>query len=1234
MRRLDRAVGGVALALMAANIAIADNLGWDDRCSDSNWFSCCSLPFSVPPMKQLNWSRSPTTAPNCPAPPGPGDSVTLDAEDSVELTQADASIDAFTMSGESQFSLAGGLQVQGPIIIGNAADDVTFNWSSGFVRGAGPMSIGIASKLILSGSDPKVIKGRFVSNDGLIRWTGAGFLALQDATTLQNNPSGFFQIETTARIDATNPGHLIRNLGLMAKTSGGLGNTAIFVPFENHGDVQLVVGDMSFERGGMSDASFDINGDSVLTLNSSFTLAFGASVSGGGLLRISGGPVTVDGEESQAVSAEDVEIVTGGSVDGPAVFNIDRLIWRGGSMLNGGASLARELFLTDQDDKYLSDRALVATERVLWDGIGNLHVQDGAVFGNFGRFEIVNDEEMFADNGGGVLSNSGQIVKTASPGETNIHVDLVNDSDAVAQAQTGTLNFSGGGVSAGGQFVADAGAAVSFTKDEMTLEAGTNLSGGGQFAVTDSGTLKAVTGPQGSIPITNLLINHGGTLSGPGNFEIENMVWFGGTMRDNAITLVSDEASIEGPEDKFITGRRVALTGRTTWAGSGDIILRQDARVANSGRFVVENGQPLTTGDSTGLFGNIGQFLKLNRDETTPVYVRFDNSDGGTVDVETGSLELRGAGASNSSMNIAGGASIVIRDQEYRFDTGATVSGSGALRVISSLNIAGASQTSETELFAGGKIRGAGTLDVNGSFLWTGGALSPTDRFTLKGGTFVDGTADKDVLSGAVRSFSPFRWNGTGDLRIHGGARFVNADRLEILNNEPIQAPTGVGILENGPTGQLVKRSSGTTQILARFDCIGPVEVNAGTLSVSGGGTSFGSIFTIAGGAVLDFPRVGYTMQGNTDVEGGGLMRVSAGPIAAVGEGTVDVDRMELRLGGELSGDGTFIIRLLDWLGGTMSTAGGDTIISSQGALTIRGDNSKFITARNVVNNAPAIWSGTGAIVFSAGGRFDNRRGFDIVNDAAMSGSAGGVFENFGLVRKSGAVGVTTISVPFRNHDRVEVDSGIMNFTGGLNVLDGVVTLAGGDIAGTIVLEGGRLEGVGVVNGAVNNKSVVTPGAVGGGLLNVTGRYDQTAQGKLAVKLGSAQASTSLAVSGQANIAGTLSARMAGMDVTVPGATYEVIHATTRGGQFNTLDVPPGMTVDYLSDGARLRVQTPWAPGDLDADGVVAITDLARLLSNFGQPNRLLRDGDLTGDGLVDVTDLAMLISNFGVSAQ
>jgi hypothetical protein len=54
---------------------------------------------------------------------------------------------------------------------------------------------------------------------------------------------------------------------------------------------------------------------------------------------------------------------------------------------------------------------------------------------------------------------------------------------------------------------------------------------------------------------------------------------------------------------------------------------------------------------------------------------------------------------------------------------------------------------------------------------------------------------------------------------------------------------------------------------------------------------------------------------------------------------------------------------------------------------------------------------------------------------------------------------------------------------------------------------------------------------------------------------------------------------------------------------------------------------------DMNADGVIDLTDLATLLANFGRSDGpTYEEGDLDGDGIVSLADLAALLSSFGLT--
>jgi hypothetical protein len=98
----------------------------------------------------------------------------------------------------------------------------------------------------------------------------------------------------------------------------------------------------------------------------------------------------------------------------------------------------------------------------------------------------------------------------------------------------------------------------------------------------------------------------------------------------------------------------------------------------------------------------------------------------------------------------------------------------------------------------------------------------------------------------------------------------------------------------------------------------------------------------------------------------------------------------------------------------------------------------------------------------------------------------------------------------------------------------------------------------------------------------------------------------------------------------------------TTGGDFElsgTVGQPDANTTvmtggDFeLSGGFWAGAEAPFCFGDLDGDGDIDLSDLAQLLSNYGETSGMFyEDGDLDGDGDVDLSDLAALLAVYGTT--
>jgi hypothetical protein len=105
----------------------------------------------------------------------------------------------------------------------------------------------------------------------------------------------------------------------------------------------------------------------------------------------------------------------------------------------------------------------------------------------------------------------------------------------------------------------------------------------------------------------------------------------------------------------------------------------------------------------------------------------------------------------------------------------------------------------------------------------------------------------------------------------------------------------------------------------------------------------------------------------------------------------------------------------------------------------------------------------------------------------------------------------------------------------------------------------------------VLNGGVVTPSTTGG-VLKITGAYQQASSGKLSsVITGTTPGTTfgQLSVGGTATLAGTLNVSTGNGFVPSPGQAFSVLLYQTRSGTFATLSGSPPYSVTYTATAAK-----------------------------------------------------------------
>ena len=344
-----------------------------------------------------------------------------------------------------------------------------------------------------------------------------------------------------------------------------------------------------------------------------------------------------------------------------------------------------------------------------------------------------------------------------------------------------------------------------------------------------------------------------------------------------------------------------------------------------------------------------------------------------------------------------------------------------------------------------------------------------------------------------------FGYNPVG-TSIGGTNTLVNAakatfDDQNTAGYEIIQY-TGTGIFDNaGLFDKTVASGASTTTVSTVFNnqSTGTVKVDAGTLSLTGGGTETGA-FIVAAGATLEFDGGSFALNNASAISSSGTLQVGGGTVSESGTlsdgGTLEIT------GGTLTATGTITAASFSQSGGSLADTGtltvsGTAVLSGggmeggsksavQGALVAQGpliiaggttalDGGWTLTAEGTTNwtNGYIYFGynpvgtsigGTNTLVNAAKATFDdqNTAGYEIIQYTGT-----GIFDNAGLFDKTVASGAstTTVSTVFNNQSTgtVKVDAGTLSLTGD-TANSGILEAQGGVLEITTAITGaGRL---------------------------------------------------------------------------------------------------------------------------------------------------------------------------------
>jgi hypothetical protein len=570
--------------------------------------------------------------------------------------------------------------------------------------------------------------------------------------------------------------------------------------------------------------------------------------------------------------------------------------------------------------------------------------------------------------------------------------------------------------------------------------------------------------------------------------------------------------------------------------------------------------------------------------------------------------------------------------------------------------------------------RTSGTIGGPGTVLATDGiTISSGNSKTLGNG----GNTGRTLTNSGVANFS----GGSLLISSSGGA---NPGSL-LQNNGTFNATDGASISNNnfgGSAGRFTnagtfnKSGTGTTtSISAQFNNSGTVNVDQGTLELSGSSTHTGGTIAIDAGALFRFSSGTHTVDSASTITGAGDFTFGGGTITVDGAytvtgitsvtgGTINFNTPAATLttlnmsAGQLGGTGSQnITTAFNWNSSTLAGTG-TTTINNTATLTMSTSNSKTLgnggnTGRTLINNGIANLSGAAFLISSSGGAnpgslFQNNATFNVTDEADISnnnfGGSAGRFNNAGTFNKSGAGTTTAISALFNNIGTVNLDQGILELSGGGTSTGGTMAV---DAGATMRFSSGTftLDGASTTTGAGDVSFT-------GGTTNIDGAYTVTGITTIGAG-GTANFNTPAATLSTLNLAGTLggggsqnitsafnwtAGTLASTGTTTVDNTATLTMSTTNsktlGNGGNTGRTLVSNGVANLSGGTLLISSSGGAnPGSLfQNNGTFNATDEADISNNnFGGPaGRFTNAGTFNKSGAGTTTTVSALFNNTG----
>ena len=621
------------------------------------------------------------------------------------------------------------------------------------------------------------------------------------------------------------------------------------------------------------------------------------------------------------------------------------------------------------------------------------------------------------------------------------------------------------GGSSGQQTLATAGNSLTLTNASMVktngvlqLEGGV-LGGAGPLAV--NGTLDWTAGQIGAGTVLTIATN-GLILANPG--ASGSSVDFSGVLT-NAGTIV-------------LTNGGIRCIAYTSYGGGYGLLVN-----APGGRIDLQYGSIIDFyNDNSGIgvpaVVNNGTVQKSSGGDTNEINAPFFNS--GTLDVQSGTINLEGGGSGNGVFQAEPGATLAY-PADYEVD--GTIAGAGTNLLSGGIFTFNGSITGQFVWIAGRiGVNSVGAVATNGLMLADPGASGTSVDFLgvlTNAGTIV-------LTNGGIRCIAFINYGGGYGLLVNAPGGRIDLQNGSIIDFYNDSSGIGVPAVVNNGT---VQKSSGgdTSQINPAFYNSGLLVVESGTVSLNGGGSGNGE-FLASAGATLGFAN---DYELDSSLTGPGTNFFTVGTFVL--NGSLHTSNAFLTGGAVLAGTNGVIAGQLAWNSSAQIGANAVLTVATNGVIFVDPGSGGTVDLLGVLTNAGTIvltnggircidfggyGGGYGLLVNAPGGLIDLRQGaiIDFYND--NSGIGLPTVVNRGTVRKSSGGDTNQINPPFYNTGTLDVQSGMIILNGPYDLTGGTLNFGLNSLTdfGQIALPGAATL-TGSVSADLNNGYVPSTGS-------------------------------------------------------------------------------------------------------------------------------------------------------------